>query len=167
MAKYDQITVEERYHIYAYKKAGFCPAKIAQMIGRHKSSIYRELSRNKGERGCRPKQAHEKAAQRHQEACKAVKMIPEHIKLIESKIREDWSPEQISGWLLDEKSLLLSHERIYQHIWSNKRKDGDLYKHLRRQGKKYQKRSNGKTSRGQIKNRVSIDVQLLWIARPV
>jgi IS30 family transposase len=84
-------------------------------------------------------------------------MTPELIKLVEAKIREDWSPEQISGWLLGEHSRILSHERIYQHIWSNKRKGGDLYKHLRRQGKKYQKRSNGKTSRGQIKNRVSID----------
>jgi IS30 family transposase len=127
------------------------------MIGRHKSTIYRELSRNKGERGYRPKQAHEKASQRRQAACKAVKMTLELIKLIEAKIREDWSPEQIAGWLLDEHNLILSHERIYQHIWANKRKGGDLYKHLRRQGKKYQKRSNGKTSRGQIKNRVSID----------
>jgi IS30 family transposase len=127
------------------------------MLGRHKSAIYRELSRNKGDLGYRPKQAHEKASHRRQVASKAVKMTPELIKLVEAKIREDWSPEQISGWLLGEHSRILSHERIYQHIWSNKRKGGDLYKHLRRQGKKYQKRSNGKTSRGQIKNRVSID----------
>jgi IS30 family transposase len=157
MNKYNQITVEERYHIYAYKKAGFCPTEIAQMLGRHKSAIYRELNRNKGERGYRPKQAHEKASQRRQAACKAVKMTPELVKLIESKICEDWSPEQISGWLRNEHSLMISHERIYQHIWSDKLKCGNLYKHLRRQGKKYQKRSNGKTSRGQIKNRVSID----------
>ena len=84
-------------------------------------------------------------------------MTPELVKLIESKISEDWSPEQISGWLRNEHSLMISHERIYQHIWSDKLKCGNLYKHLRRQGKKYQKRSNGKTSRGQIKNRVSID----------
>ena len=157
MNKYNQITVEERYHIYAYKKAGFCPAEIAQMLGRHKGSIYRELNRNKGERGYRPNQANEKASHRRQTACKAVKMTPELVKLIESKISEDWSPEQISGWLRNEHSLMISHERIYQHIWSDKLKCGDLYKHLRRQGKKYQKRSNGKTSRGQIKNRVSID----------
>ncbi|GAH00357.1 unnamed protein product [marine sediment metagenome] len=116
MNKYNQITVEERYHIYAYKKAGFCPTEIAQMLGRHKSAIYRELNRNKGERGYRPKQAHEKASQRRQAACKAVKMTPELVKLIESKICEDWSPEQISGWLRNEHSLMISHERIYQHI---------------------------------------------------
>jgi len=38
MNKYNQITVEERYHIYAYQKAGFCPTEIAQMPRRHKSS---------------------------------------------------------------------------------------------------------------------------------
>ena len=157
MNRYIQITQEERYHIYAYKKAGFCPAEIAKMLRRHKGSIYRELNRNKGERGYRPKQAHEKAHRRRQTASKVVKMTPELVKRIESKISEDWSPEQISGWLQNEHSLQISHERIYQHIWSNKRKGGDLYKYLRRQGKKYQKRSNGKTSRGQIKNRVSID----------
>jgi IS30 family transposase len=157
MKKYNQITVEERYHIYAYKKAGFCTKEIAQMLGRHKSAIYRELNRNKGDRGYRPKQAHEKARHRRQTACKAVKMTPEIVKLIESKVSEDWSPEQISGWLRNEHGLMISHERIYQHIWSDKLKCGGLYKHLRRQGKKYQKRSNGKTSRGQIKNRVSID----------
>ena len=84
-------------------------------------------------------------------------MTPEVITLIELKIREDWSPEQISGWLKLEKLETISHERIYQHIWADKRNGGDLYLHLRRQGKKYQKRRNGKTSRGQIKNRVSID----------
>jgi IS30 family transposase len=157
MNKYNQITVEERYHIYAYKKAGFCPADIAQMLRRHKSAIYRELNRNKGERGYRPKQAQEKASRRRHAACKAVKLTPELISLVDAKIQEDWSPEQISGWLVNEHSLTISHERIYQYIWSNKRKGGDLYTHLRRQGKKYHKRSNAKTSRGQIKNRVSID----------
>ena len=98
MNKYNQITVEERYHISTYKKAGFCPKEIAQMLGRHKSAIYRELNRKKGERSYRPKQAHEKASHRRQAACKAVKMAPELIKLIESKISEYWSPEQISTY---------------------------------------------------------------------
>jgi IS30 family transposase len=93
MNKYNQITVEERYHIYAYKKAVFCPKEIAQMLERHKSAIYRELNRNKGERGYRPKQAHEKASHRRQAACKTVKMTPGLVKLIESKISEDWSPD--------------------------------------------------------------------------
>lgn len=157
MKEYSQLTEDERYHINAYKAVGFSPSEIAKQLGRHKSSIYREIARNSGERGYRPKQAQKKAEQRRTKACKAVKMTPEVITFIELKIREDWSPEQISGWLKLEKLETISHERIYQHIWADKRNGGDLYLHLRRQGKQYQKRRNGKTSRGQIKNRVSID----------
>ena len=77
--------------------------------------------------------------------------------MIEEKLKIEWSPEQISGWFLDEKQELISHERIYQHVWEDKRKGGELFKHLRCQGKKYDKRRNGKSTRGQIKNQVSID----------
>ncbi|MDP0562930.1 MAG: IS30 family transposase [Candidatus Endonucleobacter sp. (ex Gigantidas childressi)] len=49
------------------------------------------------------------------------------------------------------------YESTYLHIWANKQAGGDIYMHLRRQGKKYDKRRNGKSTRGQIKNRVSID----------
>ena len=56
-----------------------------------------------------------------------------------------------------ERNELISHETIYLHVWADKQSGGDLYKHLRRQGKKYDKRRNGKSTRGQIKNRVSID----------
>ncbi|MDP0561544.1 MAG: hypothetical protein QS721_04100 [Candidatus Endonucleobacter sp. (ex Gigantidas childressi)] len=49
-----------------------------------------------------------------------------------------------------------SYESIYLHIWANKQASGDIYMHLRRQGKKYDKRRNGKSTRGQIKNRVSM-----------
>lgn len=79
------------------------------------------------------------------------------ISVIESTLRLYWSPEQISGWLLDDRQLLISHETIYLHISSDKRLGGDLYKHLRRQGKRYDKRRNGKSTRGQINGRVSID----------
>jgi IS30 family transposase len=80
------------------------------------------------------------------------------IDLINDKLRLKWSPEQISGWLLVEQKISLSHERIYQHVWADKASGGDLYKYLRREAKKYKARgSNGKTASGQIKNRISID----------
>jgi IS30 family transposase len=84
-------------------------------------------------------------------------MTGELIAFVESKLRLEWSPEPISGWLLGVREQLLSHETIYLYIWANKQEGGDLYTCLRRQGKKYDKRRNGKSTRGQIKNRVSID----------
>lgn len=130
---------------------------IADTVGTSQSTLSRELRRNSGDRGYRHKQAQRKADSRRAKAAKAVKMTEALINLIELKLREKWSPEQVSGWLLVEHNILISYERIYLHIWADKRAGGDLYNHLRRHSKRYQKRSNGKTNRGQIKNRTSID----------
>ncbi|BCE00310.1 hypothetical protein TYM08_P0373 [Marinicellulosiphila megalodicopiae] len=62
-------------------------------------------------------------------------MTKELILTIETKIRLDWSPEQISNWLLKDEATLISHESIYIHIWKDKRAGGYLYTHLRRVGK--------------------------------
>lgn len=155
--EYSQLTYEQRCQISVLIKRGDSQREIADAIGVSQSTISRELARNTGGKGYRHKQAQEKADQRRKDAVEPSKMTPEMISLVEAKLRLDWSPEQISGWLLDDQELLLSHETIYLHVWADKKAGGDLYKHLRRQGKKYDKRRNGKSTRGQIKNRVSID----------
>jgi len=159
MRTYKQLTQEQRYYIFQLNKKDFTQGEISKEIGVDKSTISRELKRNTGQRGYRPKQAQRKATERRKLASKAIKMTVDMVELIDEKLSEhQWSPEQISGWLLEERSIAISHERIYQHIWDNKKQGGDLYQYLRCQGKKYQKRgSNGKHSRGQITNRVSID----------
>jgi len=155
---YTHITQEERYQIYAYKEIQKSPSEIAKELGRSKSTITRELARNTGGRGYRPKQANEMAVKRFKLAKKAIKMTPELIGKVEKKIHLDWSPEQISGRLLYDESISISHESIYQHILKNKKNGGDLYTHLRCQ-KKNKKRYGTKShdKRGQIKDRVSID----------
>lgn len=154
---YNQLTYEQRCQISVLNKSGLGQRAVAEAIGVSQSTISRELTRNSGERGYRHKQAQEKAEQRRKEAVKPTKMTPAMIGTIESKLRLEWSPEQISGWLLEEREQLISHESIYLHIWADKRAGGDLCTHLRRKDKKYDKRRNGKSTRGQIKNRVSID----------
>ena len=72
-------------------------------------------------------------------------------------LKEDYSPEQIAGYCKKENIECVSHERIYQHIWANKKDGGNLHEHLRRQGRKYRKRGNKKDTRGIIKDRVDID----------
>ena len=77
---------------------------------------------------------------------------------ISDKLYLKWSPEQISGWLLIEQNIDISHESIYRHVWADKAANGELYKNLRRHARKYKVRgSNGKTQSGQIKNRICID----------
>ncbi|MFT7562193.1 MAG: IS30 family transposase [Flavobacteriales bacterium] len=154
---YQQLTYEQRCQISALKKRGCSQRVIAETIGTSQATVSRELNRNSGKRGYRYKQAQEKSNLRRAEAVKPTKMTSKMIGEIERKLRIDWSPEQISGWLLEEREELLSHETIYLHVWADKQLGGELYTHLRRQGKKYDKRRNGKSTRGQIKNRVSID----------
>ena len=76
---------------------------------------------------------------------------------IQEKLKKQWSPEQISGWLKNRKNVKnISHETIYKYIWLEKRMEGSLHKELRHGGKKYNKRSKGRRSRGQFPNRVDI-----------
>jgi IS30 family transposase len=157
MRTYQQLTYEQRCQISALKKSGCSQRKIAETIGTTQPTVSRELARNAGARGYRHKQAQERTEQRRAEASEPTKMTLDMIAVIESKLRVEWSPEQVSGWLLYDQELLISHESIYLHIWADKRAGGDLFTHLRHQGKKYNKRRNGKSTRGQIKNRVSID----------
>lgn len=57
MKPYKQLASEQRYQIYGLKQAGLDQSQIALYLGVNKSTISRELSRNKGQRGWRPKQA--------------------------------------------------------------------------------------------------------------
>ncbi len=155
MKTYTQLTREQRYQIYVLMKTGHHQTKIAELIAVHKSTISRELFRNRGLRGYRAKQAHHLASTRRKS--KAKPRIDSAIwVLIRQLLREEWSPEQVSGWLKREKALRVSHEYIYQHILQDKGRGGDLYRHLRCK-KKRKKRYGSYDRRGQIPNRISID----------
>ena len=157
MTTYRQLTQDKRCQIYALMKIGFNQKAVAEELGVHPSTISRELARNRGEKGYRYQQAQRKADERRQSAAKYRKMTDEMIAIVEGKVREDLSPDQVSGWLERTRNEYISHERIYQHIWEDKKNGGNLYTHLRRRGKKYQQRSGVYNSRGQIKNRVGIE----------
>jgi IS30 family transposase len=94
---YHQLTQVLRYQIEILKKAGKNQKTIAALLEVSPSTICRELQRNSGKRGYRPKQAQSKAEIRRQQTVRPLKMTPEVIALIEAKIVIDWSPEQISG----------------------------------------------------------------------
>lgn len=156
MRTYTQLTQEQRYQIKALKDNGISQANIAATIGVHPSTVSRELKRNKGKRGYREKQAHQFALARRAKA--KPKITPEMWQVVEDKIRQEWSPEQISGWLKREGLQSVSHERIYQYILTDKNTGGDLYKSLRCK-KKRKKRYGSQDRRGQIPNRKSIEAR--------
>ena len=154
MRTYKQLTQAQRYQIYVLMKMGHDQTQIAEVIGTHKSTVSRELNRNRGQRGYRPKQAHRLAMSRRKKG--QCRIQSETWALIETKIRLDWSPEQISGWLLKHHHMRVSHEWIYQYILDDKQAGGNLYRHLRCQ-KKRRKRYGGYDRRGQLPNRRNIE----------
>ena len=151
---YTQLTQEQRYQIYALLKMGHNRTEIAAVIEMHKATISRELGRNSGLRGYRPKQAHHKALCRRNHSL--ARIMPEIWEMIEAKLRLEWSPEQVSGWLQRRFAIQVSHEWIYQHILVDKKAGGELYRHLRCQ-KKRRKRYGSYDRRGKLPNRVSIE----------
>jgi IS30 family transposase len=154
---YKQLTYENRNEIKAYLKLGLKMVFIAYLIGVHKSTISRELKRNSGLRGYRPNQAQDKANWRKKNSRKNIRLTEVVKQRIAFYLKQDWSPEQISGRLAVAEDLQISHETIYQYIWADKQAGGDLYQHLRGARKKKKKRYGKKDHRGQIKDRVSID----------
>jgi len=153
------LTKEQRYVISCLLAKGKRQKEIADVIGKDKSVISREINRNKDQRNgiYRDELANRKYKLRHKFKPKA-KRFTETVKAyVDTLLKKDYSPEQIVGVCKDEGIKCVSHERIYQYIWQDKKENGDLYTHLRRRGRKYRKRGNKKDLRGIIKNRISID----------
>ena len=122
MRHYTQLTIEQRYQISGLKKAGFNQSRIATDLNIHKSTISRELKRNQGQRGWRPRQAQEKAIERRLGCVNAKKFAHEDWLVVDMLVRQDLSPAQISGRMSLEKTLRISHETIYQHIYDDKQR---------------------------------------------
>ena len=111
MRSYHRLTEGDRHQVYALHKAGLRQRAIAEQIGVHKSTICRELHRNKGLRGYRPKQAHRLARSR-QAQIPRTRILAGIWTAIEKMIREDWSPEQITGHLNETAERGVSTEWI-------------------------------------------------------
>jgi len=153
------LTVEQRYTIQVLKKQGIAQNKIAAEVGRCASVVCREIQRNCDKRGGEYKAdlAERKCKARHSSKPKKVLFTADIQQFVETHLREDYSPEQIVGIANRTNQPCVSVERIYQFIWSDKKQGGDLYKHLRTQGKRYRKRGASKDKRGQIKDRNGIE----------
>lgn len=157
---YTQLTCEQRYQIKALLNMGHNQTQIAKAIGVDKSTISRELDRNRGQRGYRPKQAQRLADERRHTSNKRISETT--WKVVEELIRQDWSPEQVSERLKRDHGLGVSHEWVYQHILTDKEAGGDLYRHLRCQ-KARKKRYGSYDRRGKLADRTSIEERPLIV----
>lgn len=153
---YTHLTEDERYQIKEYLDEGLAHAEIARRISRDPGTISRELKRNRGERGYRPRQAQLKARERQQNSHQGPRIAPELWQSVEAKLRQDHSPEQICETRKSAGLATPSHERIYQRIYADKANGGTLHQHLRCRKKRRKRYASGRDRRGEIKNRVGI-----------
>jgi len=125
-------------------------AEIGRKLGRHRSTIYREHKRNgkwnrkrrKAEMGdYEARLAQIRAKDRQSEKMMVKRKVRGLLKeIVVEKLKKGWSPEQISGRLQLEGRVRVSHESIYRYLLWDKKMGGDLYKYLRRCGRKRQGR---------------------------
>ena len=149
-----QLSTEQRYKIAELKRMNYGPTAIMNATGIHKSTVSRELRRNSKDGVYdAAKAAKLCAARRHRERSKVCGQTREQV---EEMLRQEWSPEQIAGRLPLEGHASLSHETIYQYVYKDRKKGGDLYLHLRFSHKKRRKRLGGRDRRGKIPNKTMI-----------
>jgi IS30 family transposase len=132
MKGYRQLTLSERYEMFALKKAGHNQVAIANLVGVHASTVSRELWRNKSQTGYYAQAAHRHAQQRRLQSRGPTKWTMSYQRLIESKLRQQWSPEQIADWLGQTQRVSFSHERIYPYLRADQQAGGFWHKQLRR-----------------------------------
>ena len=144
---YKHLSREERYQIYSLRLAKQTISEIARLLGRHRSTISRELGRGRGLRGYRAEQACSKASERAKKSRNARRVDAKVWADVSFYLGLQWSPEQIAG------KLEVSHESVYLHVYANKAAGGQLHKNLRSQNPRRYRHLSGRDRRGQIPNR--------------
>ena len=150
--RYRQITFAERYTLGVLRKQGLSAAAIARTLGRHRSTILREVSRNckACDGGYRPQLANWYALGRRWRSRRNRRFSAADLAVVQALLGQQWSPEQIAGRLRREGRLQISHETIYRYIWADKRQGGTLHTHLRGARKRCRKRYGTYDSRGRL-----------------
>lgn len=157
---YRHVTGEERRHIYEWRQEGCTIRTIARLLRRAASSISREMRRNTGQRGYRPTQAHEMAVARARRS--SFRTFTEEMRRdVEKRIRMGETPEMIQGRVRLEGRPMVCKERIYQHVYADAKRGGDLWKYLPMAKRKRHRRcprEDGR-GRGQIPDQRRIDTR--------
>lgn len=169
MTIYRQLTLEDRIRIGELRLQGFSVARIAESLGRHRSTIYRELQRNcchVTDGAYRPSKAERRTRARRSRSRRNSHFTEDDFKLVRACLRRKSSPEQISGALKVSGELSISHERIYQYVWCDKWLGGHLWTHLRQSTKLRRKRYGSYDSRCRTVV-VKLLVALSMFTRPV
>ena len=147
---YHQLSQEERYTIANCRSHHLSVRWIAKVLDRAPSTISRELQRNAKEYdgNYRAELAHGYAVARRRRCRRGTQFDQEQLQLVDRLVREEWSPEQITGRLREQGILSISHETIYRRLRRDRHAGGVLWRHLRVLPKFGRKRYGRQDSRG-------------------
>jgi IS30 family transposase len=164
--KYHRLSTEERYEIAAMRRQGLLVAEMAEHLGRHRSTLYREVKRNQSAHDGRYRASHavEKARGRKHRSRRNWLYGPTEFEPVETLIRQRFSPEQIVGRRQLAGQAVMSHETIYRWIWTDKRCGGSLWRHLRGARKQKRKRYGRYDSRGRLAGKKPIEQRPAGVA---
>lgn len=157
---YRQLTVDERYTISRLRRKGYSVTEISKVLDRHRSTIYREVSRNVSPRGERwtycPSQAQKHRNFRLRRSRRGRHHADWQYSRVEQLLRQQWSPEQVANMLKKEGEFVMSFQTIYRHVWRDWKAKGTLYWELRHRDKR-RKRHYGLERRGRLQGKRMID----------
>lgn len=155
--KNKHLTSVQRYNIQVLLQEKTAIKRIAELLNVHQSTIYREIKRNKAPRGqYKAPRAIMLTDERKERFRRKRKLTPSMEKFIREKIsQEQWSPQQIVGYCRINDIEMVSHQRIYQLIYEDKKAGGILWKSTRHKLKHRKRPISGKQVN--IKNKVSIE----------
>ncbi len=136
------LTLGKREEISRAVAAGESARRVAARLGRSPSTVTREIARHGGRRRYRAAEADKRAWERARrpQACKLAR-DPALSALVAARLGEDWSPEQIAGWLKarfpQDQTMTVSHETIYLTLFIKARGalKRELVAHLRRRAR--------------------------------
>ena len=157
---YNRVTSQERILIHQWKQEGFSLRKMAALLFRSPSTISREIKRNSGRRGYRPKQAQALAEERAKRP--GPRRFTEAVRMdAEGKLAQGWTPDIICGRARLEGRAHVCKETIYKHIYADAANGGNLWTHLpraKRRRKRRCPRQDGRR-RGVIPGRRGIETR--------
>lgn len=168
--KYNQLSSEERDKIAVLRAEGKKLSEIAEAICRHKSTVFRELERNRAPtyNVYLPHKADERARERKQLSGKRPRLKDPVIKAyVLCKLKDGWSPEQIAGRMpIECPGFSISHEAIYQFVYDKEHQDLIVY--LARAYRKRRLRGHSsKHKSSHIPSRTSIEKRPKYIERRI
>lgn len=153
-----RVTEEERILIHRWKQEGLSNIEVGRRLGMDKSTIGRELTRNTGQRGYRPKQAQEMAEERALRPGR--RRFHEEVRLdVVARLEAGWTPDMIGQRARLEGRDSVCKDTIYKYVYDDAEAGGKLWELLPRARRKRKRRRPSPDRRGRIPNQRRIDTR--------